>query len=372
MSENLSALHSRFVIDGVQQELTPARILENLREGFALPPEEPCGLVGRIVDDSPSPALSTATTDPAMAGKYLSSVMRASRKASPLFAAQCTRVQLEKALLDCIWRMGHFGLGDLCVDACWTWSDSGVGMMAGLYASVQAAAELLEALGVGIRYYSEEKGKAGVTFTADLRPVADDAVVEVPFGSGKPRISAASLPSVLTPDPASWIVYIPFDTSLYRLGGSLLAQALKISPPVAPEVNDPDYFLDCYEVLRELVEDGILLSGATVADGGLLTAVRGMTGGRTGAEIDISDLRRATGENDIVRLLFSEVPGAIVQIRDIDFDYLDAELLLQDVAFYPLGHPVPGGGVKVRESDKSGIQNILEALIRKQSGEGED
>ena len=93
----------------------------------------------------------------------------------------------------------------------------------------------------------------------------------------------------------------------------------------------------------------------------------------TGADIDLSGLVAATGEQDLVRLLFSEVPGAIIQIADLDYDYVDAELLLQDVAFYPLGHPVPGSDeVTVSVSDKSGIQNILESIIRSQSSEGED
>ena len=79
---------------------------------------------------------------------------------------------------------------------------------------------------------------------------------------------------------------------------------------------------------------------------------------------------RATGDRDIVRLLFAEVPGVIFQIADIDYDYVDAELLLQDIAFYPLGHPVPGeSGVNVTSSDKTGIQTILESLIRSQSSE---
>lgn len=374
MTEILSALHSRYIIDGVQQELTPAQILDSLRGPFGADSELSGGSVaGKIVDESPDPALSTVETDPSMVDRYLSAVMRVTRKPSPIFAAQYTRSRIEKALLDCLWRMGHFGLGDLCLDAVWTWNDSEIGNMAGLYSSVQAAGEFLDSLDMHMRYYSEEKGRPGVAFTADLRPgIDEDSLVELPFGSEKPKLGAASLPSVLNPDPKSWIVYIPFDTSLYRLGGSLLAQALKDSPAVAPQVNDPDYFIDCYEVVRELVEDGIVLSAATVADGGLIAAVKGMTTSRTGACIDISDLRRATGGEDPVRLLFAEVPGALVQIRDIDFDYLDAELLLQDVAFYPLGHPVPGGGVKVLESEKTGIQGILDSLLRNQNGEGED
>jgi len=80
---------------------------------------------------------------------------------------------------------------------------------------------------------------------------------------------------------------------------------------------------------------------------------------------------RAGQEQDPVRILFSEVPGVVVQINDADFDYLDAELLLQDVAFYPLGHPDPDRtDVRVKASAKSGIQTILESLIR--NAEGED
>ena len=56
----------------------------------------------------------------------------------------------------------------------------------------------------------------------------------------------------------SWIVYIPFDSSPYRLGGSLLAQAMQINSPLAPALDDAPYFVDCYEVVRELVEDGIV------------------------------------------------------------------------------------------------------------------
>ena len=65
------------------------------------------------------------------------------------------------------------------------------------------------------------------------------------------------------------------------------------------------------------------------------------------------------------------MPGVVIQIQDADFDYLDAELLLQDVAFFPLGHPVPGTAeIRVKASAKSGIQTILESLM--QNAEGED
>lgn len=373
MEKICSALFSKYIIDGVQKDLTPSQMLESVKSPFAEEPLAEGALIGRIVDESSDPGLSSAVTDPSLIQDYLSKVLVAQRVFSTIFPQEYTRAQIEKALIDCIWRLGNFRIGDLCLDAKWVWNDTQIGNMAALYSSVEATVEYLDALGLCLRYYGEQNGPCAVDFGVDLRPGIDaDSLVERPFGSAKPRLGAASLPSTLQNDPKSWIVYIPFDTSQYRLGGSALAHSIGIKPAVAPEVNDPDYFLDCYEVVRELIEDGIVLSGTTVCEGGLLSALKRMTTPATGAIIDVTDLRHATAEDDPIRLLFSEVPGVIVQIRDIDFDYIDAELLLQDVAFYPIGHPCEGGSVQLHSSSKSGIQHILEALIRKDRGEGED
>ena len=60
-----------------------------------------------------------------------------------------------------------------------------------------------------------------------------------------------------------------------------------------------------------------------------------------GCTIDLKGIETAYMEKDIIRILFAEVPGVIIQIRDSDYDYVDAQLLLQDIAYYPLGHPDP-------------------------------
>ena len=53
-----------------------------------------------------------------------------------------------------------------------------------------------------------------------------------------------------------------------------------------------------------------------------------------------------------------------------DYDYIDAEFLLQDIAYFPLGHPSVGTpGVTVL-SGENGITGILESLMN--SLEGED
>ena len=388
MNEKTSALYSEYVIDGIPQELTPARILEAcLAEDAAGVPAGGEGF-GPVVDETVDPAPKPCATDPARIGEYIRLVRAIRAPAFPFaFPETYTKGRIACALIEAIWRRGHFRLGDLALHLDWTWSPQRIGDMAAFYASVSSAADYIDSLGIRLSGYSYTEVEDG----CDIRAVAsiglqkpqeddfdypeeDDFFKELPFRTGHPYMRAQNFhPAKLLPDASSWLIYVPFEDCDYRLGASLLAQALGSSGAMAPEIVDADYFIDCYEVVRELVEDGVVLSGVTVGRGGLISALKRMTGPKAGATVNLADLMRAKGEKDIVRLLFAEVPGVLFQIADIDYDYVDAELLLQDIAFYPLGHPAPGRpGVDVLSSDKPGIQTILESLLRSQSSEGED
>ena len=193
-----------------------------------------------------------------------------------------------------------------------------------------------------------------------------------PYESTHPWISETrKCPGHLINDPSSWIIYIPFDTCRYKLGGSLLAQANNDNGGKAPDISDPDYFIDCYEVVRELTEDNIVMSGVTVADGGLMTAAAKMCG-TCGCNLDVSGLTSSYGETDTTKLLFGEVPGVLIQISNDNYDYVDSQLILQDVAYYPIGHPTQKhNDVKIKQNAEIGVAGILASLLD-QASEGED
>ena len=248
--QKISPLVSSYVIDGVPQELTPAGILDSVSE---FPSSHQSAIAGRIVDETPECGASETLMDPEEIDKYLSAVLRHKRVFPFVFADSYTRFRIECALLDSLWKMGSFRIGDLGLEACWNWKIGPLGNAAAFYESVRAAGDMLDQLGVCLKSYSatESKSQCEVTFTAGLRSSAEDeSIVERPYTTQSPKIGVASLPSTLLPNYESWIVYIPFDTSSYRLGGSILSQALKTRLPVAPAVDDPDYFLDCFEVVR--------------------------------------------------------------------------------------------------------------------------
>ena len=330
---------SKFIIDGLPMELTPRQILGGNQCTY---PSE------SIVDESLDPSVGIFELDENRLRDYLALVLKqSSRKLLFPFAGEYARTRVALALLDAIWTKGHFVLEDLFLSANWHWADKGVGSMAALYESVSSLADYATDLYLQIGESSINEGEPCI-----------EVKVAVPE-------SERALPSRLEGDADSWLIYVPFDTSEYKLGGSLLSQALGVVGGPAPKVEDTGYFGDCFEVVREFVEDGVAISGCTVGDGGLMAALDSMCRDGVGIDADISDICRAAGDTDPVRVLFSEIPGVLFQIRDSDFDYVDAELLLQDVMYFPLGHPrTDGSPLKIHSGGKTAIGTILESLMR--------
>lgn len=372
-----SVLYSDYIIDGVEQDLTPAQLLDSCLAEKAGREEE--GTFEPIVDESIDPFIRPCVTEVGKVDEYIRMVLaeRAPRKAAQLpFVDFYTRQKIALHLIDAIWRKGHFKLGNLAVSLDWKWDSAQLGSPAAFYCSVSAASDYIDALGIRLKTYSYSETpnksslsvKTGVIREEEPEEEIEEVNAEARLGTQRAR------PAKFIDDGSAWIVYVPFDDGKFRLGGSRLAAALGVSGESTPQLLDADYFIDCYEVVREMVEDGVALSGVTVGEGGLMAALQKMTGGSTGAEVDLGGLSHATGEKDIVRLLFSEVPGVVMQIADIDYDYVDAEFLLQDVAYFPLGHVTSGkSGVRVKVTGHSPVSSILESILQSQSSsEGED
>ena len=329
MDSKASPLFSEYVIDGVRQELTPAQIVK---------------------------ALSASSSEPSIP-----------------FPEFYSKIMVAKSLLDIIWRKGHFALHNLALSLDWRWNTSELGGMASFYSAVAAAADFIDSLSVRISSYSFREARRGVGSLKVGARVAPSAGLEDELDDDDVRMSTQSAQGgKLKADPQSWIIYIPFEHCQYRFGGSLLARSLSVTGSVPPQIVDADYFIDGYEVIRELVEDGIVKAGATVLEGGLMNALQGMAV-QNGAAISVNDICRARGGELKVRVLFGEVPGVVLQIADIDFDYVDAEFILQDVAYYPLGHIVPGlDGLSAGTDSTRSIAGIVGSLIGCRAIEGED
>lgn len=391
MKEKASALYSEYIIDGIPRRFTPADILDGCLDHETEQPRE-YEEHEPIVDESVDPCPSAGEFKSQDAQEYLSGVsalLGTTRNCPAAYAEEFTRSRIAKALLDTIWMKGHFRLSDLLLSAKWRWNTKPLGNMAAFYGSVEAAADYLDSLGISLDSYSftESERVSQISFKVAATDRAEDPDAEIgpeeeeidlpgnaPFGSPHPVIGRRrAIPDKLVPDPESWIIFVPFDSCEFRLGNSILCEVYGQNGDGSPEIGDGDYFIDCFEIIREFVEDKVVLSGRTVSDGGLLPAMKAMCGEDIGAKIDISGIMNAYDEDKSIRVLFSEVPGVLIQIKDIDYDYADAEFLLQDIAYYPIGHPTAGSsGIKVKSGRGGGISDILQSLLSSQASEGED
>ena len=319
MDEKVSALYSEYVIDGVARELTPARMLGGTHKGG----------YAAVVDESVDPDLLNRNTV----------------QMSVSMSASMARNKVSETLLNVLWNKGHFRIGNLSVSPSWRWNEERIGNMAAFYASVETLAEYCDELGLTVRdfSYARTSGECSLDVSVDVEPALDD--MEKPFCVESPSLlPSPQSPSTLVNDSRSWIIYVPFETEW----GS----------------HDPDYFIDCYELVRELVEDDIILSGRTVT-GGLGHSLEEYVSA-SGAVLRLAGIKRYFELNDTSRILSDDIKGVLFQIRDMDYDYIDAEFLLQDVAYFPLGHPSEGG-LRLDLSDKTGIQAILESLINNEN-----
>ncbi len=366
-------LNSNYIIDGVQMALSPERML---REISVDPPLEPDGDPETLADEQLDQKPDNYVFDEGKVKQYAAALTPPLKRGVPLpFSGPFTAGKVAQALLDAIWMAGHFRLGDLSLKADWKWNCKAMGHAAAFYLSVERACSYLDSLGLKLDRYSLCSGQPTVSFKPctlsgdDFLDEEASLFRDPPYRTIHPRMSRKrKTPSTLLPEPSDWLIYIPFDPCDFRLGGSALAETLGAHPSTAPDVNDAEYFADCYEVVRELVEDGVVKAGATVGDGGLMTCLRSLTGAGTGATVSIRNICKAYGEQASVRVLFGEVPGVVLQIADIDYDYIDAEFILQDVVYYPIGHPdTSHKGVQLTEAIE--IPQILESLLNTMEGE---
>ena len=376
MNEKASAIWSEYIIDGIRMNSSPGDILNTAcREKKFLPKEETNITV--VIDETIDLPPSSNSFDEKKIEEYLlltSSAQNRPRAFSLGYPEFMTKSIIASTLLSSIWQKGHFCLKDLALSAFWKWDTSPVGNMSAFYRSVEAACDYLGSLGISLKNFSFKEDSS---CTLSFSPVLDEAGDEM---EDIPENESLFEPTIEKPlrrlektrkcgkhisgDESSWIIYIPFDTCSFKLGASLLSEVTGNPGGKSPDLIDDEYFADCFEVVRELVEDGIVKAGVTVGSGGLMTALGEMVPKGKGLSADISGLMKSYAENDLVSILFGEVPGAVLEIDDADYDYIDAEFLLQDVAYYPLGHPsLKKTGLHITTSDLPDISAIMHSLI---------
>ena len=240
-------------------------------------------------------------------------------------------LSIAESLTNIIWAPFTHRIKGISLSANWMWPAKNPGENFRLYNGVEAASTFACALGVNI-----PTGKDSLSMTQKYKN-------DVVYAPGTVIISASGEVSdirkvvepVLVVDVTKPIYYIDFSKAPKLLGGSSLAQTLSQLGNSTPTVNDPEYFINAFNTIQELIENQQILSGHDISAGGILTTLLEMcfAQNKGGIEVNLTGI----DEFDSVKALFSENPGIVVQPKDsIVFE---AELTNNGIAFVRIGNP---------------------------------
>lgn len=284
-----------------------------------------------------------------------------------------SRLAIAEALTNLVWAPIEKGLKGVSLSANWMWPCRNEGEDARLYQAVQAASDFAIELGVNIptgkdslsmtQKYDDKKVYApGTVIISTVGEVSDFRKIAVP---------------VLKNDSNTEIVYIDFSFDKLRLGGSSFAQILNKVGKDVPDVKDSAYFVEAFTAVQQLVSEGMVLAGHDISAGGMITALLEMcfADNRAGMDVDFSFL----AEKDIIKILFAENPGVLLQIKDEDAKKVSAILEKAGVAYGFLGKPGKAGKLNIKKDGASWSLDIASLrdlwfktsylLERRQSGE---
>jgi len=217
-------------------------------------------------------------------------------------------LSIAEALTNLIWAPLTHGLQGVSLSANWMWPCKNKGEDARLYNAVEAASNFAMALGINI-----PTGKDSLSMTQKYRQ-------DVVYAPGTVIISAVSevgnIRKIVSPVAqiveGSELLYIDFSKSSFELGGSSFAQTINGLGEKTPEIKQPEYFVQAFNAVQQLINNELIIAGHDISAGGMITTLLEMcfASEKTGMDIDLTDIG-----TEIIKVLFSEKPGIIIQVN---------------------------------------------------------
>jgi phosphoribosylformylglycinamidine synthase len=279
-----------------------------------------------------------------------------------------SRMAIAEALTNLIFAPITDGLKGISLSANWMWPAKNKGENDRLYRAVQEVSEFAIALGVNI-----PTGKDSLSMT---QKYPDGKVV---YSPGTVIISAIgecsdiqkTVKTALIPQEGTRVLYLDFSKDTAKLAGSSLYQVLNKVGQTPPTVVDATYFAKAFEAVQQLIAQGLILAGHDISSGGILTALLEMCfpNSSTGIQVDATQLT----EKDLIKALFSENPGILIQVASTG--KVEEMLANAEIDFITLGEVTLNGKLQLTNHSldiaewRDTWYRSSYLLDRKQSGE---
>ena len=253
-------------------------------------------------------------------------------------------LSVAEALTNIVWAPLADGMDSLSLSANWMWPcRSQEGEDARLYAGVKALSDFCCELHINV-----PTGKDSLSLTQQYpngEKIISPGTVIVSAGGEVSDIRKVVSPVVKNDKHAS-LYHIDFSFDEQRLGGSAFAQSLGKVGSDVPTVKNAEYFADAFMAVQQMIEKGWIMAGHDISAGGLITTLLEMCFANTkgGMHINLHDLTSPNpskgGEPDIVKALFAENPGVVIQVSDDHKQEFKDFLEEQGVGFAKIGYTV--------------------------------
>jgi len=250
-------------------------------------------------------------------------------------------------------------LGKVKLSANWMAPCGVPGEDARLFATVEGIAELCKQIGVSIpvgkdslsmRTAWDEATETGV----EKKQVVSPLSLIVTSFAAVDDVRKTKTPLLATEQGETELLLL--DLGKNRLGGSALAQVYNATGDDAPDVDEPAKLKGLFDAVQKLNREGMLLAYHDRSDGGLFVAACEMAfASRRGVSLDLDGICYDAGAGDvdgsekltnllagrdfenIVRTLFNEELGALIQIRRADREKVTPILRACGVPYHFVG-----------------------------------
>ena len=245
-------------------------------------------------------------------------------------------LSVAEALTNIVWAPMAEGMDSISLSANWMWPcRAQEGEDARLYTAVKALSDFCCELQINV-----PTGKDSLSMTQkypDGSKTISPGTVIVSAGGEVSDVRKVVSP-VIKQGVDSRLYHIDFSFSPLMLGGSAFAQSQGKVGSDVPTVANAEYFRDAFMAVQQLVSEGLVLAGHDISAGGIITTLLEMCFANTtgGLKLDMNKI----AEQDIVKVLFAENPGVVIQVREQDAQRVKKILEDAGVGYAKLGKPV--------------------------------
>lgn len=253
-----------------------------------------------------------------------------------------SRNSVAESLTNLVWAPLEKGLKSVSLSANWMWPCNNEGEDARLYDAVEGLSDFAIQLGINVptgkdslsmkqKYKDEEVLSPGTVIVSAAGHCSDIQKVVEP---------------VLQKD-AGAIYYLNLSQDRLKLGGSSFAQIRNKVGSEAPNIISADAFAKAFNCIQDLIKEDAIAAGHDISSGGLITTLLELCFAdvNLAAKIDLSELP----ESDIIKLLFAENSGIVVQAND---NRLEERLNETGVEFFKIGSVIPGETLYLKNGDQ--------------------